>query len=473
MLRRRLHPLVPALVTLACTSRPAQNTDDAGTGATTGSSTGQTPTEASGSTMVDPPPVICEPCDAPWKLDERLDIGPDTDISQYTCLTEVRGDVGVSGDLSPTQLAPLCHLRVVNGWMSIRDNTLLTDLSPFASLEKVSVLSIYGLPALTKVAGLDSLRSVLELNIGDTGATALGDFAPDFAGITDLGLFSNPVLTDLSAMATWGFAGSATFGHSISIRDSPAITDLSDLSDLLAAAPDSLSVELSDMSGLTSLKGLGGASRGRYSLSGLPQITDLQPLANVKTLGGLSLSDIPLTTLDGLDSLQSADLGLYGLPQLASLQGLESFQTGDLTMIDLPLLTSLAPLGAFTQSEAIVLYDLPLVTSLAGLDNLQVVDSFMIGDCVNEGRSGMTGLTDLQGLGALTSVREFMVTNGKNLKSLAGVDKLTSVDWRLAIINNPQLPQAAFDAFVAQVAEPEMTCFGDWDVCECIYYNPG
>jgi len=88
MLRCRRHPLVLTLVALTCTSRPAQSTDDTGPGTTTGASTGQqTPTEASDSTMVDPPPVICEPCDAPWKLDDQLDIGPDTDISPYTCLT--------------------------------------------------------------------------------------------------------------------------------------------------------------------------------------------------------------------------------------------------------------------------------------------------------------------------------------------------------------------------------------------------
>lgn len=470
--RRRLHALVPALVTLACSNRPSQDSGDEGTGMTTGASTGQSPTEASGSTSVEPPPVVCEPCDAPWQLDGMLDVGPGTDLSPYTCLVEVSGDLNIAGDLSPVQLAPLCHLQVVGGWMSIRDNTLLTDLSIFARLEKVTVLNLYGLPALSEVAGLTSLRKVQELNIGDTGATALGAFAPDFAGITNLGLFSNPALSDLSVMASWGFAGGA-FGPLISLRDNPAITDLSDLEGLLAAAPDDLSFELRDMSGLTSLAGLGGISRGRYDLSGLPQITDLQPLAKVKTLGGLSLSDMPLTSLDGLGSLQSADLGLYGLPQLESLHGLESFQTGDLTMIDLPKLSSLAPLGAFTQSEAIVMYDLPLVTSLAGLDNLQSVYSLMIGDCVNEGRSGMTGLTDLQGLGSLTSVSEFMVTNGTKLKSLAGVDQLTSVDYRLAIINNPALPQAAFDAFVAQVSEPEKTCFGDWGVCECIYFNPG
>ena len=61
------------------------------------------------------------------------------------------------------------------------------------------------------------------------------------------------------------------------------------------------------MLGLTSLAGPGGASHGHYDLSGLPLVTDLKPLAAVTTLDGLELRDIPLTTLDGLGSLQSAN----------------------------------------------------------------------------------------------------------------------------------------------------------------------
>lgn len=32
--------------------------------------------------------------------------------------------------------------------------------------------------------------------------------------------------------------------------------------------------------------------------------------------------------------------------------------------------------------------------------------------------------------------------------------------------------KAAFDALVAKVVEPEMTCFGDWGVCDCIGIIP-
>jgi len=471
MLRRRLRVLAPALAVLACANRPAATTDDSATG-TSDASTGTSSTDPTGSTGTDPPPVVCDPCDDPWTLDGGLEISPGTDLSQYTCLVGVSGDLRIAGDFSAADLAPLCHLREVNGWMSIHDNTRLTDLSPFARLEKAVALQLHTLPALTTVSGLTSLREVLELSIGETGATALGSFAPDFAGIGTLEIHDNPALTDLREMNAWGFADVA-FGQIVTLRNNPAIVDLTDLTDLLTTAPESLTFELVDMSGLTSLAGLGGASRGSYELAGLPLITDLKPLSKVTTLDGLRLSNIPLTDLEGLNSLQSADLKVREMPLLTSLHGLESFQTGVLTLTDLPLLESLAPLGAFTQSDAIVLYNLPLVTSLAGLDNLQSVDSLMIGDCVNESRSGMDGLSDLQGLGALTSVSELMVTNSPQLQSLAGADKLTGVDARLAIINNPALPQAAFDAFLAQVTAPEMTCFGDWGLCDCISFNPG
>lgn len=157
---------------------------------------------------------------------------------------------------------------------------------------------------------------------------------------------------------------------------------------------------------------------------------------------------------------------------LGSLKGLDKFATGTVSFIDLPLVTSLAPLVGLVDAGSLVLQGMPLVTSLAGRDNLETAFTVSIGDCINEGTSGMDGLTSLTGLGSLTSTGEFMVTNSKKLTSLAGVGALAVVSGRLAIINNPKLPKAAFDALLVQVDEPAMTCFGDWGVCDCIEIMP-
>ena len=473
--------------TTATTTTATTSTDT-----TDGTTTDLTATDTGSSSTGEPPqPGVCSPCETLTVLDGPMLIDPTTDIAQFGCVGTVMGAVSIAGDLTAEQLAPLCHLTVVGSALSIKNNTVLTDLSPFAAVEKVKTLTLFGLPALTAVSGMTALEEAGDIDIGQTGAKALGTFSPQFTGITHLDISGNPALSDISAMVQWGLGDSF---QSIVIQNSPGLKDLSGIADLFAAADHDFSFTLHGAPGMTSLAGLGSAAGGTYEFADLPLVTDLQPLAQVKTLGSLSLRNIPLTSLAGLGSLQSArltlqkmpkltsleglgslatgDVFLWDLPVLASLAGLEKFTSGGLTFIDLPLVTSLAPLSGLVDGKSVHMQGMPLVTSLAGLDNLETALSLSIGDCVNEGTSGMDGLTSLAGLGALTTAGEFMVTNSKKLTSLAGVGALTVVSERLAIINNPKLPKAAFDGLLAQVAEPPLTCFGDWGVCDCIEITP-
>ena len=104
------------------------------------------------------------------------------------------------------------------------------------------------------------------------------------------------------------------------------------------------------------------------------------------------------------------------------------------------------------------LHDAPALTSLAGLGT------------ASKGHFDFAELPLVTDLQPLTGVKTLgaLVTNSAKLTSLAGVDKLGAVSERLAIINNPKLPKAAFDALIAKVVEPAMHCFGDWGVCDCI-----
>lgn len=432
----------------------------------------------------------CPPCDQTWEQQGSLTLIPGEDLTKFACMSAVRGHLTITGDFSAEELAPLCHVRVVDQWLSIRSNALLTELTPFAAVEAVNVLDLYDLPALGGVTGLDHLRDVNTIFIGKTGATALGAFDPGFKGVSSLDIAGNPALTDLSALSQWGLLPYA----SVRLRQNPALVDLSALGGLFAGAED-LSLELDDLPGLTSLAGLEGLSPSTWlSLSALPQVADLTPLAAVTQLDGLQIFDLPLTSLAGLGALQAANLSLSDLPALTgldglgpltkggvnlrdlpllgSLAGLESFAQGDLTLVDLPLIDSLAPLAGFVTGSYVTLYDLPQVTSLAGLDNLSTATSLMIGDCVNEGQDGMPGLTSLAGLGALEVATDFMLANNPNLTSLAGAASLVQVSERLALVNLAQLSQAEVDAFLAQVSAPEMTCFGDWGVCDCVEIIP-
>ena len=463
-------------------------TDPVATGSTTSATDSTTDT---GESTAEPPPVGCNDCDALWELDGPLIVHPQSDFAALQCLGVVHGQMTVTGDLTAQQLAPLCHLEIVEDSLTIEFNTVLTDLSSFAGLKDAESLRLWQLPALTAVSGLTSLRNVPRIEISETGATALGSVGTNYNGFQYLDLFGNPALTDVSAIVEWGFHQDPP--NSITIRDHAALTDLSDLEDLFAVASSSFSFELQNAPALTSLAGLGTASNGDIALYDLPLVTDLQPLSQIQTIS-LHLRNIPLTSLAGLGSLKSGILWLedmplltslnglgplakgsvelWRLPKLGSLEGLEKFATGNISFIDLPLVSSLAPLGGFVEADTFTIYGMPLVTSLTGLDNLGSAHSLSIGDCVNAGTSGMDGLTSLAGLGALTSATNFTVSNNAKLTSLSGVGSLSVVSQVLAVINNPKLPKAAFDALLVQVDEPFNTCFGDWGACACFEILP-
>ena len=209
MPRFKLHAVVPVLWVLACTERPALTIDNP-TESTTGASTtdaatgmsptgtspteaGSTGTDATGTdpsdttgtsdptgttsttsaetgeaTTLDPPPANCAPCDRTWEQDGDIDIWPGMELSQYTCMVKVHGYLRDRRRPVPAELAPLCHLRVVDHWLAIQNNTLLTELSFFSQLKQAHELTLRNLPALGAVAGLTSLRNrPVARNLGD------------------------------------------------------------------------------------------------------------------------------------------------------------------------------------------------------------------------------------------------------------------------------------------------------------------
>lgn len=218
----------------------------------------------------------------------------------------------------------------------------------------------------------------------------------------------------------------------LNLFNNPDLVDLSPGSGWQAAS-DTLMLVLDDNAKLTSLAGLG-------PLLASPTI-DLQ----------VQLTDHPaLTSLAGLEDVTHATLYLAGLPALANLDALKKLSSGSVTLIDIPK-----------------------VTDLSGLSGLTVADTLMIGDCINMGSGGMDGLTSLAGLDNLTSAVMLAIANNKNMSSLTGAPKLTSLGNDLAVVNNPALSQDDFDQLMAQLTEPASdSCFGDWGECQCYEILP-
>lgn len=234
--------------------------------------------------------------------------------------------------------------------------------------------------------------------------------------------------------------------------------------------------EVDDAAGVECIRGalvLGGGADD--------PIVDLSPLAQLQWVGDdLVLEQLTLTDLQGLSALAWLDgeivVGgetveggcvinpglqrLDGLGALTHVQGLRVCGDGDATplqsidgasaalvgelgrvwIVGAPQLDAILALDEVTRIDDLVLSALPGLASLDGLETLTTAVHVELTE---------VGITDLCGLGALVGV-ENGVTLDRNpqLSSLAGADALTHVG-SIIIRDNPMLPQADAEAFVA------------------------
>ncbi|MCY1055680.1 hypothetical protein [Nannocystis sp. SCPEA4] len=418
------------LLVAACGPSTASSDSDATTGpdpttmaATSGDSltpTTSTTTESttpttSGTTASGPPSQCGPPCEHTWEYDWSLI--PGSVESDFRCLTRVRGDLTIGLNTDPAIVATLANLTRVDGALQIWGADI-PDLSTFACLREVGELELMDLPELADLSPLSQLRRAPSINLIRLGIAALPTFAPDFAGIERLDLSGNSSLTDISELAVWGLAGD-TFA--LDLHRCPQFTDLGPL----AALP------------------LVDAARVDVSLFDLPALDSLAPL------GAITSGTIELTTL----------------PKLTSLSGLEALTSGSLRLVDLPALTDLVPLAGLREAETITIDDLPQLTSLTGLGALERVEhTFELGGC---SAPALPGLHDLQGLDSLARVGSLNLLGLTGLTTLAGAPLLTELA-HLDIVDSPALPQAAFDAFLAQLTAAPMACFGPEGDCICV-----
>jgi len=147
-----------------------------------------------------------------------------------------------------------------------------------------------------------------------------------------------------------------------------------------------------------------GCERVRNSLNGVfdPELDDLSFAAPLRRLdGGLGLRENPLTSLRGLERLESIGLGL-GVTDIAELR------------------------------------------DATGLNNLRLVEGPIIfGD--NPQLTSLTGLERLERVGSLRIVRNPV------LDDLDGLSGLRRVDGDVQIIDNPGLTQEEIDELLGHV----------------------
>lgn len=386
----------------ACSERPVPGESDGGSSSggepgTTGAGPGTTgdpsPTTSGPPTTTETTETTAVPglCGAacPAALVIEDDVVIDAAGGDFTCVTEVMGNLRVDGDADPSVVATLANLQRIAGTLTVRDQADFTGLPMFACLQSVGDLILRDMPQLTDLSALGSLAQTGALTLENLGITALPSFAPAYEGTLRLFLSDNSQLADVSALEGWIHPLFA-----VTIRSSPELADLSPLGPRLSASTTGQNIALQDLPAVTSLAALSELTDvDGLSLVNLPGVTDLSPLAGITEAGWLVLDGMPgVTTLAGL---------------------------GGLTKLDNVL--SIGACGGAPGMDGL--------TSLEGLGGLLQVESMLVAGC--------DGLTSLAGAPALTHVNSLTVTGNPQLLQGAFETFVAAV---------PSLPNACFNA---------------------------
>lgn len=195
-------------------------------------------------------------------------------------------------------------------------------------------------------------------------------------------------------------------------------TELSTLDGLQGLTVSSGTITIQHNSALASLNGLNRLtqSNGILTIDDNPLLTIVN-MSSLVFVNTLTLSQLPITSLEGLGSIQSivGNFYLLSCPFLTSLTGLSpqlSYINGEFRLSDHLQLSSLEGLEAITSVGTLTLDSCSSLESLAGL---------ALSQC-----SGLT------------------ITNNPSLSSLVFPSSLTNLDGPLFLSSNPQLLSISF-----------------------------
>lgn len=219
---------------------------------------------------------------------------------------------------------------------------------------------------------------------------------------------------------------------------------------------------ISDLSGLTalesveeinvwfngSLTSLDGAqnlqSLVRLNLFENPVLEDLSELSDIQTLVSLSIAGNGLSTLAGLENLQTVQEDIFisneAVINLNALSNLNNF-SGSLYFWNNPQLTDISVFIGLEEVEDLIVVECPSLTDLSGFNDITTVHGIF--------RIGFNPqLTDLSVFSNLTEVGALDIYENQNLETLSGLDQLLTAGQSVYIMDNPQLNDISALEFV-------------------------
>jgi PKD repeat protein len=394
-----------------------------------------------------PPPAPSSRCEGSRTVRQAADL---TDLTRCQ---EITGDLTIdpleplslqqTGDI--TSLAPLANLQTILGNLTIRNtllesltgvdnlqqiggnlvlnnNTILTDLSAIATLTDNDIT---GNVIINGNSSLDCPAQNLAFTVNASTDNLVNCNEPpdpidpvvDAPVITAFTATPEEIEAGQSSLLEWMITGTAPITltleggattQNVSAQTSLTVNPTVTTDYILTATNSADEVQVT---ATVTVNPTATTCEGDYLVTSQ---ADLDNLATCTVItGNLVLEDTPITDLTPLVNLTSigGSLLIRDNQNLLNLAGLENLTNvgGGLDIDNNPLLTSLEPLS-----------------------NLQTIGGFLDIDD--------TALTDLTGLGSLTSIGGTLFFNtNSQLSSLTGLERLTSIGGYLEIFGNPLL----------------------------------
>ncbi len=383
-----------------------------------------------------------------------------TSLTGLDSLQEVGKNFTVSSCQKLNSVSALKSLKKCGKGLLFQDNNLLADLSGLENLEQiVGPLTIWGNDQLASVAALGKIQLTSGIDIRNNAMLASLDGLQNVASVSgDLTVEGHPKLVDLA-----GLSSLAQVSGSFSISNNEGLESLGGLEKLTAVGYNfkvSQNKRLKNVAGLSSLGSIGASAHifsndSLQTLSGFGQV--LSPISGLYVENNLSLTDFG----GGFRFLPNIehDFWIVNNPKLVSVEGFEYLKNvpnwfkiasnGGLKKIS--GFSMLGSVGEFLIESDAALEEISgfgnlkstgasfqikqcaALSKILGFDDLEIVNlSFDLSD--------LASLDSVSALSALLTIKQSIIINGTNLKSL---DFLSSLVWNdghvLWVTNNAQL----------------------------------
>jgi hypothetical protein len=354
------------------------------------------------------------------------------DLDELACLVEVSGSVFVNNNSGLDNLDGLANLRRVSWAISIYENGWPT-LQGFPALEELGgYLYAQDCPSNGSLMDFGSLRTVgTDMWLSTSGAELVDLHSLEsIGGDLWLTLYDGTSTLDLRSLEEVG--GTLHLDTWPTDRLEALSIDLSSLT----APSGGLKLDLPGLDNVDFLSGLVSLGGDLYFM--LPAVTDLSPLSQLESVGGLLwLDDLnhEITDFSGLSSLRSAgSISIVNSTSPTTLSGFEQLSevTGDLYLSGMNRVTDLSGLSGLQRvGGSLDIWDMRGIRSLEGLGSLTEVGVLSL--------YRDSKLVNLVGMGPITHTISVQVDNCSKIETLAGLESLTSLDAHLVLHGNDVL----------------------------------